>query len=263
MSRMTSTSTSANIPEKQRIHDAWEADNRDALFGVLRIGEPDWRMRADVLLTIFAANRVATTSAAKLAHQFETNLRSMGMTSKADNWRGYMAPRILESSGDFADTAGVAHAASKSLNMSGYNQWQALEDWLAEWLEYVLDYAAPQEQPLDVLEASRLLPAAGLGDDKTPAILHPLMLRSLRRLLPPVPRYQSVVFPLGEWLTQSVFKTPLPKVTVETIFAAGPLVWELAQSINTADPNTSNEWQNVVVNTVVSNSEHRNDLPPV
>ncbi len=261
MSGLTSTSTSANIPEEQQILARWEADDQDSLFDVLRIGERDWRMRADVLLTIFAANRVATTSAAKLAHQFETNLRSMGMTFKADSWRGYMAPRILESSGDFADTAGVAHAASKSLNMSGYNQWQALEDWLAEWLEYVLDYAAPQEQPLDVLEARRLLPAAGLGDDKTPAILHPLMLRSLRRLLQE-PRYQSVVFPLGEWLTQSVFKTPLPKVTVETVIAAGPLVWELAQRNNTANPNTPIDWQNVVVKTVVDNSERRNGLLP-
>jgi hypothetical protein len=258
------------MTEREAIRHAWLSDDRDALFAIINFGDASWHSRAGHLLEVFEEEGVDLRAAVGLAQDFEGRLSQSGQITVSSMWRSEMAPKILQlqSGASFVDSNLVTLAAAASAPILIGSDWQTTAQWLDTWNVHNL-VAAATVQPIHELKALKdrgILPPALYGHAP---IFHPLILHSMRVRLRES-EFSSTALPLCQWLVDNVFVTPHPQVTLETVFAAGPVVFDLAQhhGVEIKDGSVSGnaDWiplVEAVIRSVVKNSVGTPDvLPP-
>ena len=257
----------------EAMRQAWHSNNRIAtIFPLLAHLQVDWQTRAAHLLSLFRDEGVETSTAIAAAADLN-QLMEANMTRQRQ-WQLFMAPRILQlQNGEtFRSHELVAITATADLDSPLPNadldravSW--LDDWNRWYLRAAVDFGG--NNPLGVLlEAgfSVLIPPA--NGHQAP-IFHPLVLRSLRRLLKE-DAFAPVVLELCEWLLENIFVSPIPIATVETVFATGPLLLDMASKFRgdiVGAPTPSQvRWrklEDTVVTTIVTNSVGTPDVLPL
>lgn len=211
------------INSVEAIRQAWHENNPDNLFAALSSISGNWNDRARNFLQVLKDENADFPRAAEVARQIESRIES---ETVRDSWRGVLAPGVLQlqSGASFGDQNLVELAATATPEIVTGSAWQATVDWLDTWLIYNLRRAA-ELGSLDVLHERGFFPPR--VHDHAP-IFHPLVLFGLRRLLKRA-EFEPVALPMCAWLVDNLFKTVHPQATVKTVFAAGPVIFDLAQ----------------------------------
>ena len=233
------------LANRNDIDRALQQDNRDELFRILDLDSADFRPNSQTLLDGLGDRKVIAIDAVELANDLFGRIIN---PARAIQWRSFITPRLLQLRGgdEIVDTTVsrdlTKFAAAESLESAPLEQkYATCAGYLNGWLDRHVSFAVTSNTLLEHLDDDDRLVLVPPPGGTQPPIFHPLVLSNLRPLLKK-PEYRPIARPLCQWLVDNIFRiVPRPEPTVETAFAAGAVILDVAGDDDPSWPDLVNK----------------------